>query len=266
MKPTERPGRLRPAVRRKTSFHPSLGRLEPRVVPASLQPTVLDQWWLERINDERERLGASQPKNPSYQPLALAPEAKMVARNSPTEGAKIASQIKVDLRRVARFQEQNSIVFLNGQGLVEGPIDPYAASIARLIATSGRNQRYARHSAIAVDVESLGQPFGEGGGELVAVRVITFRRRGGPSSVTGTVIRDQNGDGRYDPGEGLGGVKISARGRGATRSLDTGGYALNVRRGGRLVVTAAGGSLATPLTRRIRVPRGQNVRITFLAT
>jgi hypothetical protein len=84
--------------------------------------------------------------------------------------------------------------------------------------------------------------------------------------VTGAVFRDANGNGRYDLGEGLGGVQLQFRqgGKvvGTIATLDAGGYSFQVKPG-TYQVTARGGPLAVPVTQTVRVGK-DNARLEFV--
>jgi hypothetical protein len=79
--------------------------------------------------------------------------------------------------------------------------------------------------------------------------------------LTGVVFNDANGNGKYDIGEGLGGVTITVAGGGATTSFGSGGYSFQLSPG-TYMVTASGGGLAVPITQFVTVG-GQNVRLNF---
>jgi hypothetical protein len=70
--------------------------------------------------------------------------------------------------------------------------------------------------------------------------------------LTGVVFHDDNHNGKYDIGEGLGGVSISVAGGGSTTTFDSGGYSLEVDPG-TYTVTASGGALAAPIVRTVTV-------------
>jgi hypothetical protein len=82
-----------------------------------------------------------------------------------------------------------------------------------------------------------------------------------PAFLTGVVYNDANGNGRYDPGEGLGGVTVSVPGVGSVTTFDTGGYSIALPPGS-YVVTASGGGLAAPVVRQVSVGT-DNVHLNF---
>src|SRR5207302_172867 len=57
--------------------------------------------------------------------------------------------------------------------------------------------------------------------------------------ITGVVINDANGNGKYDIGEGLGGVSISVSNGASTTTFGSGGYSLQLDPG-TYTVTASG--------------------------
>src|SRR5262249_45913497 len=77
--------------------------------------------------------------------------------------------------------------------------------------------------------------------------------------LTGVVFNDLNQNGKYDVGEGLGGVTITVQGVGTTTSFASGGYSLQLNPG-TYVVSATGGGLTTPFTRTVTVG-AQNLRL-----
>lgn len=79
--------------------------------------------------------------------------------------------------------------------------------------------------------------------------------------ITGVVFDDRNGNGAWEPGEGLGGVTITVSGVGSTQTWSTGGYSFQVNPG-IYTITASGGGLSSPLITIITVS-SQNYRLNF---
>jgi hypothetical protein len=79
--------------------------------------------------------------------------------------------------------------------------------------------------------------------------------------LTGVVYNDANHSGRYDVGEGLGGVTITVAGVGSTTTWDSGGYSFPLDPG-TYTVTASGGALAAPFTKTVNVGNG-NYRLNY---
>jgi hypothetical protein len=72
--------------------------------------------------------------------------------------------------------------------------------------------------------------------------------------LVGTVWVDDNGNDRYDPGEGLGGVRVETDlGDFFAVTADSGGYAIPVTAAGDYEVTFSGSAVTTPVTRAITV-------------
>jgi hypothetical protein len=64
--------------------------------------------------------------------------------------------------------------------------------------------------------------------------------------VTGVVYQDKNGNNFYDPGEGVGGVRVDVQGSGFFAiTTSSGGYAVPISDNGSFPITFSGGSLAT---------------------
>ncbi|HEU5117771.1 MAG TPA: FG-GAP-like repeat-containing protein, partial [Isosphaeraceae bacterium] len=83
-----------------------------------------------------------------------------------------------------------------------------------------------------------------------------FGWRNGNAFLTGTFYQDRNGDNFYTPGEGLGGVTISAsriggQGTYATQTWDSGGYSLALPPG--TYVVTASGNLSAPQSTTVTI-------------
>jgi hypothetical protein len=70
--------------------------------------------------------------------------------------------------------------------------------------------------------------------------------------LTGVVYDDLNGNGKYDIGEGLGGVTVTAQGGGSTTTFDAGGYSLQLNPG-TYTVTFSGGGLPASVSQTVSV-------------
>lgn len=92
------------------------------------------------------------------------------------------------------------------------------------------------------------------------------RRPESPPMLVGVVYDDADGDGFYDPGEGLAGVRISHdRGAGFALTSASGGYACPVPADGIVTVRPSGGgrTWAPTVVRKARLA-GENVKLDFL--
>jgi len=79
----------------------------------------------------------------------------------------------------------------------------------------------------------------------------------------GVVYTDTNGNGFYDTGEGLAGVKVAPNtGAFSATTADAGGFAFPVATSGTILVTASGGGLPAPVVGRVALS-GQNVKVDF---
>jgi hypothetical protein len=121
-----------------------------------------------------------------------------------------------------------------------------------------RNALYRQHRVTGISIATSGGD--------VTLRDISVAYRGNKPLLTGVVYRDANGNGKYDAGEGLPGVSISAGTLGATTAWDTGGYTLpvNVKRAATITVVASGGGLAAPISETVTVRPGANTRLNFV--
>jgi hypothetical protein len=80
--------------------------------------------------------------------------------------------------------------------------------------------------------------------------------------LTGVVYNDANHNGRYDVGEGVGGVTVSVFGVGAVTTWDSGGYSFPLD-AGTYTVTASGGGLTAPIAQTVTVG-SVNYRLNFV--
>ena len=84
--------------------------------------------------------------------------------------------------------------------------------------------------------------------------------------VTGVVYRDLNGNGFYDPGEGIGGVTVTiANVSSYAISAASGGYSVPVPGNGNYTVTFSGGTVPMNQT-NANVSNGQNVKVDYVVT
>lgn len=81
--------------------------------------------------------------------------------------------------------------------------------------------------------------------------------------VTGVVYRDQNGNGAYDPGEGMPGVHVQIGADGEAITNSAGGYGVRAPETGSYVVTAGGAALGSTLQAAAQVGR-RNVKVDFV--
>jgi len=112
----------------------------------------------------------------------------------------------------------------------------------------------------------LGSNGGSGG---VGPQLVTqdFGMVGGlPPFVTGVVYRDLNGDGFYEPGEGVGGVTVTVSNTNSYAvTASSGGYSVPVAGSGSYTVNFSGGSAPTN-QKSVSVINGQNVKSDYVVT
>jgi hypothetical protein len=83
--------------------------------------------------------------------------------------------------------------------------------------------------------------------------------------VTGVVYRDLNGNGFYDPGEGVGGVTVNiSNANYYAITASSGGYSVPVPGSGSYTVTFSGGPVTTA-QRNVTVTAGQNAKADYIA-
>jgi len=108
-----------------------------------------------------------------------------------------------------------------------------------------------------------------GGSSGVGPQLVTqdFGMVGGlPPFVTGVVYRDLNGNGFYDPGEGIGGVTVTiANVNSYAVTASSGGYSVPVPGSGNYTVTFSGASVPTT-QKSASVVNGQNVKADYIVT
>lgn len=103
----------------------------------------------------------------------------------------------------------------------------------------------------------IGQRVGEFTGYNASMITQNFGTSGSARFLTGIVFQDRDGDGYYDPGEGIGGVDIQVDGQVVGRTTAAGGYAVTMTNGTHAVSFSGGGqtgSVAAAVTMA-----GQNV-------
>jgi serralysin len=108
----------------------------------------------------------------------------------------------------------------------------------------------------------LGFEIGEYAGRETAFLTEDFARSGSAVLLTGVAFGDRDGDRRYDPGEGLAGLAVTAESdsgaRHETLTAGAGGYELAVPAGSYRVTFAGSGIAATTLTADVG---GRNVKL-----
>jgi uncharacterized protein YkwD len=253
--------------------------LESRQLLSGFQPTAAEQLFLEQLNDARANpaaYGASIGLNLSgvapSQPLAFDTRIVQAARVDAYDMSARAFFDHVNPDGNGPGQRLTLAGFpwtSYGESIAAGTVFPTTASaLAALIIDTGVSDLGHRHHLLAMDPIFQGQnQVGIGvlqGGTGPYTNYYVIDSASSPDTrpfITGVVFNDVNGNGKYDIGEGLGGVTITAAGAGATTTWDSGGYSLRVNPGV-YTVTASGGPLAAPLTFTVGVG-ATNARVNF---
>ncbi len=266
--------RLRSSLRRSSLF---LEELETRQLLSGVPPTAVEQLLLERLIDARANpaaYGASIGLDLSgvapSQPLAFNPQMIQAARGHSQDMSARAyfDHDSPDGRDPGRrLSDAGFIWFGYGESLAAGYPTPEDA-LRGLIIDEGVPDLGHRRHLLAIDTvfqnhTQVGVGILQGGSGpwrnyyTIDSGVSGDRR----AFLTGVAFSDFNSNGRYDLGEGLGGVTITVGGAGTITTFDTGGYSMQLN-AGTYTVTASGGGLGTPITRNVTIG-SQNVRVNF---
>jgi hypothetical protein len=241
---------------------------------ASLQPTAVEQLFLERVNDARANPASVGVNLPSVQPFALDGRINTLTHtfSCATIRNGLIGPLKARLRAGGpRFLEPHSIVIGNSCG---GPgFASFFPDLNAEVDAVTRNLFQHEQGDITLlssfppvrarlrDHRLLGLSFNPDTGEA---DYLTLAPADQSPIITGCVFRDANGNGKYDVGEGLAGVTITVNGQQSVQVFDSGGYTIAVNKPGLEQVTASGGGLPGPIAETVQATRGQNVRLNFI--
>jgi hypothetical protein len=260
------------SLTRRRRYCPRLEALESRETPAALQPTPLEQLFLERVNDIRANPAAFGFAAPAVQPFAFDPRIKVVAA-AHTEAAFLAKRLLrangVRIRpgnsiydRYTGWPGQPQALAASLETWVVQLARPWEAQSALLNLWPPGSARLRPHRLIGIQFDLV--PMRGDQSYMMYVDFITLAPADPRPILTGSVFRDSNHNGKYDVGEGLAGVKLRVAGQKGVVDFASGGYTLPVARAGTVRVTASGGSLPAPITQTVRVPAGKNARLNFI--
>jgi uncharacterized protein YkwD len=264
---------------RNLRFRPALEQLESRLVP-STEPTAYEQLLLEQLNDARA--------NPAAYGASIGLDLSTVAPSQPLafdtrliDAARFHSQDMNDHRYFAHTSP-------NGDGPGERmtafgyPWESYGESIAAgfpntaealkglIIDTGVPDLGHRRHllamdatfqteGAVGVGIVLNGSgPYGD------YFTIDTAQTSDTRPYLTGVVYNDANHNGKYDVGEGLGGVTVAVAGVGSTVTFGSGGYSLQLNPG-TYNVTVSGPGLPGAMTQTVSLG-SQNVRLNVTPT
>ena len=283
----------------------SFDLLEKRELLAAVNPTVAEQYALQILNRARAnptaevaRLGpgagweGAPDLNEGLPAGTISPDAKQPLAWNPFLGdaARKHSQWMLDNQIFAHnsgtaampIYAATRVAAAGGGdiGVVQGVGENLARTITRdtavtqdflhqlLFVDQGIASRGHRGSLLNGGWNEVGLGVASGRFQNSDFTMLTenFGNAGKGSFLTGVAIKDLNNNQFYDPGEGLGGVTITA-----TRSdnqvftattWDAGGYSLKLDPG-TYVVTASGGDIGTPAPQNVTIGT-QNVAVDFL--
>jgi uncharacterized protein YkwD len=267
-----------PSVSGSCRLH--LETLEPRQLLSGYAPTAVEQLLLERLNDVRAD-PAAYGRSIGLDLATVAPAPLMAFQPLLIQAARQHSQDMNDQGYVSHVSPDGGTLIdrltwgvgfpwtANGESIAAGRdlADPEVA-LRSLIQDDGVADLGHRCHLLALD--ALYQNQNQAGIGIVQDgsgphrNYYTIDTAAGVDSrpvLTGVVYNDANHSGRYDVGEGLGGVTITVAGVGSITTWDSGGYSFPLDPG-TYTVTASGGGLATPFTRTVTVG-STNYRLNF---
>jgi uncharacterized protein YkwD len=108
---------------------------------------------------------------------------------------------------------------------------------------------------------------GQPGGTLDSLYIVQDfgTQTNGTPFVTGVVYQDTNGNGFYDPGEGIGGIRVDVTGSNFFAvTTASGGYSVPVPGNGSYTVTFSGGAIGT-VQRNVSIAGLLNAKVDFVA-
>jgi uncharacterized protein YkwD len=259
-------------------------QLEQRQVLSGYSPSAVEQLFLEELNEARAN-PAAYGDSIGLDLTGVAPSPPLAFDASLIEAARLHS-IDMDINDYfahdtpqgvdpgARMTAAGFVWSSWGESIAGGTAYPGpAAALAGLITDQGVPDLGHRIQLLAMTPAFLAQNqvgigiVQAGSGPLTNYYTIDTASSSTPATfLTGCVFNDTNGDGKYDIGEGIGGVTITATLAGSATSFstttwDSGGYTLALGPG-TYTVTAAGTGLPSSIVRTITVA-SQNVRLDF---
>lgn len=262
------------------SCRPGVELLENRQLLSGWQPTAEEQLFLELLNDARAdpaaygaAIGVNLHGIAPAQPLAFNLQLTEAARRHSLDQSLrgyfdhiTPEGLDPGLRlNLAGFIWTSYGESLAGGTVFSGPAEALAGLIIdRGVPNLGHRRHLLAIDAVFTDQNQVGIGIVRNGpGPLRNYYTInTASSLETRVFLTGVVFADGNGNGRYDVGEGLPGVTVSAGPAGSVTTFDSGGYSLPLPPGS-YTVTASGGGLVTPLTHTVTVGRA-NVRVNFV--
>jgi hypothetical protein len=249
--------------------------LESRLVPTVLAPSPLDQLMLQELNAIRanpaaygQSIGVNLANVAPSQPLAWDPRLVAAAQQHSQNMNDLNYFAHTDLSGLDPGQRMTAAGYSWvswGESIAAGYADP-ASALAALITDAGvpdlghRIQLLAETAMFQNQSQvGIGIVLGGSGTYQDYYTIDTAAPANPLPFLTGVVFGDTNSNGRYDQGEGLGGVTITVAGVGSTTTWASGGYEMQLNPG-TYQVTASGGGLAFPQMYQVTIS-SQNVEL-----
>lgn len=212
------------------------------------QPTALEQYLLELINAERAKVGA--------QPLAFDGDLNEAAEGH--SGWMIGTDIfshtgsggstSTQRMKAAGYALTGSWATAENIAWATTRSPAGLQDEVTLLHTNLMNSSGHKANLLNANYREVGLGFevGDYQGREAAFITENFARSGTGSFLTGVALDDKDGDRFYDPGEGLGGLKVTAVGAAGTftaTTMDAGGYDLQLPAGA-YKITFSGAGIA----------------------
>jgi uncharacterized protein YkwD len=249
-------------------MRPQLEELEARHVLSGVAPTAVEQLMLEELNDARTNppaygasIGVDLSNVAPSQPLAWDPMLIQAAlgHSQDMSARNYFAHVTPDgVDPGGRIAAAGYGAVSWGESIAAGYTSP-AAALAGLITDSGVPDLGHRRHLLAIDATfrdqnaaGIGIVLNGSGTYQDYYTIDTAEGSDSRPYLTGVVYNDLNGNGKYDIGEGLGGVTVTVKGAGSATTFDTGGYSLQLS-AGTYTVTFSGGGLPASVSETVSV-------------
>ncbi len=260
MSPTRSPRASRVLLR--------LEQLEDRRLLTGIPPTAVEQLMLEELNDARANpaaygavIGVDLSGVAPSQPLAWDPRLiqSALGHSQDMNDRNYFGHVTPDgVDPGARIAAAGFAASSYGESIAAGYPTPDVALSALIIDQGISNLGHRRHllaiDAVFRDQNAVGIGIVQNGSGTYQDYYTIDTALGADTRpfLTGVVYNDANHNGKYDLGEGLGGVTVSVQGAGSVTTFDIGGYSLQVNPG-TYTVTFSGGALGAPVTQTVSI-------------
>lgn len=256
----------------------NLEYLEDRLVPAGVEPTAVEQLFLEQLNDARANpaaygnsIGLDLSGVAASQPLAWDPRLIAAARGHSQDmndrnffdhtnpsGQNPGARITAQGYSFTSWGESIAAGFANtGEALKALIIDDGIPDLGHRKHLLAIDSIFKNQSQVGIGVV-----LGGSGYYSNYYTIDTAAPSTNKPFITGVVYNDLNKNGKYDIGEGLGGVTVTVQGVGSVTTYASGGYQIQVN-AGTYNVTASGGGLIGGFSSTVTVG-SSNQRVTIV--